>query len=639
MKRIFIIFFLFACLVFRVTPAHAQEEFSVSTVSEYNVSTQGTTFVTHTITLTNLFSSIHAVSYSFILHGTKPQNIRATESGNELPILLSKEEAKTTITVNFPKAVVGKGKLRTFNIQYEDNKAAVRNGQVWEITIPKVEDIDKYESYNLLLVVPKKFGEPAYLSPKTERQEFKPDSGTVTYFYTGDQIAQAGVVAAFGDFQVFKFELSYHLKNYLKTRAFTEIALPPDTAFQRVYYESFSPNPISIKLDEDGNWLGIYQLNPGEQLDVKVEGSVQLFTTGQDFYPKQKINLQNYLVSSEYWQVEDPDIVELARKLKTPEAIYEYVVDNLVYDYSRVREGVERLGAKQALVNPQSAICTEFTDLFVALSRAAGIPAREINGFAYTENPELQPLSLVADVLHAWPEYWDQENQTWRPVDPTWGNTTGGVDYFSKFDLSHITFAIHGISPKEPLPAGSYKLAQNPQKDVTVFFGELPQKRSQELHLEIQLNKRLIPFSALTGKLILENKGSVAIYNVTPKIFATKGKINQAVEEIPFIAPFTKSTLAFSLSDGLLLLDAANLPQLHVIAENSEINYNLPKEILAWELVGIFVILLFSTIVLMSLLVTRKRIVSLLGKIFLKHRNSNDNKPEEPPGKTWRLPF
>jgi len=59
------------------------------------------------------------------------------------------------------------------------------------------------------------------------------------------------------------------------------------------------------------------------------------------------------------------------------------------------------------LDNTTNAVCLEYTDLFVTLARAAGIPSRSIEGFAYTKNSRLRPLSLVDDVLHAWVQYYD----------------------------------------------------------------------------------------------------------------------------------------------------------------------------------------------------------------------------------------
>src|SRR5205085_322452 len=146
-----------------------------------------------------------------------------------------------------------------------------------------------------------------------------------------------------------------------------------------------------------------------------------------------------------YWQTNDPAIKALGQELKTPKDIYEYVVKTLSYDFTRVTDDKPRLGAALALKNPTSAVCREFTDLFIAIARSAGIPAREVDGFAYTENAKQRPLSLVKDILHAWPEYYDTNKKTWVMVDPTWGSTTGGIDYFQVLDLDHFAFAIKGI--------------------------------------------------------------------------------------------------------------------------------------------------------------------------------------------------
>ena len=91
-----------------------------------------------------------------------------------------------------------------------------------------------------------------------------------------------------------------------------------------------------------------------------------------------------YTAAKTYWQTGDDRILTLTRQLKTPRAIYDYVVHALTYDIDRVLQRKERAGALGALKNPSSAVCLEFTDLFIALARAAGIPAREVDGFAYT---------------------------------------------------------------------------------------------------------------------------------------------------------------------------------------------------------------------------------------------------------------
>lgn len=627
MEKLLISILLVTCYLLLSTPAHAQEEFSTSATAEYVISESGRTDVTHTITLTNKFSAIHAVSYSFVIAGVVPLNVKATEEGIELPTQVVTQNNETKILITFPKAVVGKDKSRAFTIEYYDQNSAVRNGQVWEIGIPKVEDLNQYQSYIAKLTVPKSFGEPAYLSPKPKNKTQLEDA--MVYSWEGSQILETGVVAAFGQFQIFNFILSYHLKNPYRTEGQTEIALPPDTAFQRVYYEAINPNPRSINIDEAGNWLATYNLRGGEGIDVEVRGSAQLFSEPQDFYPKKRVEKELYLGSSEFWQVEDPDISRLGQQLKTPYAIYNYITDTLKYDYSRVRPDVVRLGAREALKNPDNAICMEFTDLFIALSRTAGIPAREVNGFAYTDNPELQPLSLVADVLHAWPEFWDQDQQVWIPVDPTWGATTGGVDYFSKFDLSHITFAIHGRSPNDPLPAGSYKLAGNPQKDVIVYFGNLPEKRVPNVSVITNVWPKATPFLAYRGKIKVKNDGPVALYNLPLSVQKFDGDIRFSQDVIPNLPPFSEVQIPFVWKTDWQ--EAS--PSFTILAGETKVSYTIPRELIIWQIIGVFVILIVTGTVLLSPLLLRKR-------ILLNRGRTNDHEKSSHPHKwPWRLPF
>lgn len=613
LKKLFVGLLLVTCYLLLVTSAYAEGEFSTSIVAQYTVNPNGKTLVSHTVTLTNRFSTIHALSYSFILQGSAPTEIHAFENNIQLPLSTETAGDQTKITVTFSQPVVGKGKERSFTIEYQDVRVATKNGQVWEITIPKVEDIDKYDNYELSLLVPNTFGQPAYISPQpmdtTVHGEF------IVHYFSKERLLESGVVAGYGSFQVFEFELAYHLRNPHRTLGETEVALPPDSAFQRVFYTSINPSPRSIRIDEDGNWLALYRLKSNETLDITARGAVQLFATPQEFYPKQTPNLNRYLAPNTYWQTQDPQIAALAQELKTPYEIYNYVVRTLSYDYSRVRENVERLGATGVLANPQNAICMEFTDLFIALARAAGIPAREVNGYAYTENPQIQPLSLVADVLHAWPEYWDQEREVWVPVDPTWGNTTGGVDFFSKLDLAHFAFVIHGEDAEQPYPAGSYKLAENPQKDVVVFFGSLPTQKTQA-NLALSLSKQLIPFRPLRGVLSVGNNGPTALYNLTPQISATTGIILEPPPTIAYLLPFTTQPLSFSWkSEGFF-------PQkgyISAFVENGSARYTIGTEFLVLRIVTLFLILLLVSVGALAPVLLRGRAKKYVERIKSSH--------------------
>lgn len=85
--------------------------------------------------------------------------------------------------------------------------------------------------------------------------------------------------------------------------------------------------------------------------------------------------------------------------------LYAWVVDHIAYTgYSR-----EAKGARSALSSRQGD-CTEFADLFVALARAADIPARRVSGYLAHENSVLRPADY-----HDWAEFF--ENGVWRIAD------------------------------------------------------------------------------------------------------------------------------------------------------------------------------------------------------------------------------
>ncbi len=586
---------------------------------EYRLEESGKTQVTHTITLENVFSNLYATSYALVLDNIKPINPVAYQDNIPISLTSKVEGDRTTLAVTFPNPVVGKGGRRTFNISFEEASLATRTGEVWEISIPRLSSSEAFRTYSVSIVIPNSFGKEAYISPKPLNVETK--DGLSIYTFDKDLIAKTGITAGFGQFQVFSFTLNYHLENPLNKSALTEIALPPDTAFQKVSYQVLNPLPENVSVDEDGNWLASFRLSPRERIDVKGSGYVQIFASHRPFLKPTQEALNSELKESAYWQTNDPEIKSLARRLQTPKAIYDFVSTNLTYDYQRVKPNVERTGAKKALANPKSAICMEYTDLFIALARAAGIPAREVNGYAYTENPTIQPLSLVADVLHSWPEYWDSERQAWIPVDPTWASTTGGIDYFSKLDLRHFTFVNHGRDPQKPYPPGSYKLGTNPQKDVFVSFGQLPAPKETSVKIEARPPSAL-PFVGSSIDILITNPGPGALYNLAPTI-SFDGKV-VSKGSIDVLPPFAKREVSVSIPFSFLAQKYPSTVSILVAGQNLTLP-TYKNQVIIYDLILIF--LIFAIIV--GFVFVRAKKISLKAIILKLRKNEPTNNSEK----------
>ncbi|MCH7641155.1 transglutaminase domain-containing protein [Patescibacteria group bacterium] len=591
-KKLLFLIFLLIIILFP-TKVSAQQDFYVDAEVEYDVQENGKTLVTFDLSLINANADLYAESYKLKLISIDPENVKAFYRDREVDIKEHREGEVVTLSVDFDDVVVGFGSKRVFTIYFEDGSFAEKSGEVWEISIPRVEGNNVFRDYTVTLVVPESFGEEAFVSPAPKETVVK---GQRTYSFTGRKITNTGINAAFGKFQVFSFTLNYHLENPVNKRAYVDIALPPDTAFQKLYYQKIEPVPENVAVDSDGNWLATYRLKPRQRLDVQVLGSVQIFSSPRKLSVATVLPQDYYLGSSEFWHVDDTAIVDLANDLKTPKRIYQYVSTQLTYDYVRVKPNVVRLGAKGALLNPDSAICMEFTDLFIALARAAGIPAREINGYAYTENPEIQPLSLVADVLHAWPEYWDEERQAWIPVDPTWASTTGGVDYFSKLDLRHFTFVIHGESATKPYAPGSYKLGPNPQKDVFVSFGQLPQNRNSDLEIFADL-KNTAPF--LSNKILvsIKNPGPSALYDIHPQALFD-GIVSQE-NFISVLPPYSEYKIEVLIPYSLLGTKTPN--EVKIIANGKEVSVpTFKRRLIVTNLITVTLILITITLIMLE---------------------------------------
>lgn len=525
----FVFLFLFLILnsKFLIPDSLAANEFETSYKVLYEVAASGQTTVTQNITLKNRTANYYADKFELKLGSTKVEDIKASDSTGELETEAKFENNLTTIVVKFNQKVIGIDKSLSWILNYKSSELAAKNGQIWEISIPRLADSAEISSYDASISVPAILGPIAFSAPEPKATSKVGASSLFTFFK--DQLTQSGISMSFGEKQVFSLSLDYFLENKNFTNQNQEIALPPDNNYQRVVLTKIDPPPLNIAVDEDGNYLAKYKLSPKQKVSIKVEGYVEVFSKPfRNLTPRLSIEAKKkYILPQKYWEADNAAIAELAQKFKTPKEIYDYVTSTLSYSNLRLtQQNVERKGAAFALTNPNDSICMEFTDLFIAIARSAGIPSREIEGFAYTQNSRLRPLSLAIDnqdILHSWPEYWDDQIG-WVQVDPTWGRTSGDLDYFNKLDFNHISFIHRGLNSTYPLPAGSYKKPQDlNKKDVTVAFAqELPQIE-QIVSIDLLIPQKIIPLVPVAVKAKLRNTGSSAIIN--EELFLTSLKL------------------------------------------------------------------------------------------------------------------
>ncbi|WP_161931967.1 transglutaminase-like domain-containing protein [Candidatus Chazhemtobacterium aquaticus] len=555
MKKLLLVVLMLGWWLVSAPRLMAASEFETSYSSIYQVGLNGVTQVVLDISLENKISNVYADRFSLSVGFTDIRNVRVKDAVGLIEPEIVVTDNQTIIRFMFVDKVVGKGKVNRFSVSYETQDIAIKNGSIWEVNIPQLEADKEISSQKVTLIVPSVFGEPAFITPKPDTATNNPPAANTSnsYGFEALTLGNRAISAVFGTEQYMRFNLIYHLENNSPVKQGAEIAIPPDTNYQKMVYESIRPEPENVLIDKDGNWLAQYTLLPGQKLDVSTTGVVKI-----SFNPDGSILNQDmwetYLSSSGYWQVDNAQVQALADKLGSAKSVYDYVTDYLSYDYNKVLTGGGRVGALAALNAPETAICTEFTDLFVTLARAAGIPARELEGYAFTSNDKLRPLSLTQDILHAWPEYYDLQTRRWVQIDPTWGDTTGGVDYFNKLDLNHFVFVIHGSDPVNPLPAGAYKTEVTSNKDVKVIASDPVVMPSEDLMFEAVYKRN---WWKGVIELTVKNQGMVAGGGSLVIKSEPEGVVDEVREEV--IPPYGERVMLVNTARGKGLIAPSNL--------------------------------------------------------------------------------
>jgi hypothetical protein len=610
--------FFFAVILFFIFSANnvfADSNFSTDYNVTYAINQDATTHVVINANLTNLTNKYYASSYSVNLGFKDVNNISAFDAGGTIVPKVTSNDNGTTIQLNFNTKETGYNLKQNFTINFDTSEVAQNFNNVWDINIPGIANQADFSSFNVSVIYPATLGNPAYIKPTPTSANIQ--SGNKLTF-TKQDLGSSGISISFGNFQIYNFNLTYHLANKNYFPISTEIAFPPTTNYQDVQIDNISQKPTNVKLDKDGNWLAQYSLAPYKKLNIQVSGKIKTYLNPRS-EELSASNLTDYLKNQTYWEVNDPKITELGKTLKTPYAIYQYVVKTLNYDFNRVQSNSPRLGAVQALNNPNSAVCLEFTDLFVAIARSAGIPAREVEGYGYSSNSHERPLSLVEDVLHAWPEYYDFDKKAWIMIDPTWGNTTGGVDYFNTLDFDHLAFVIKGEASDYPIPAGGYKLLTDKNtKDVNIEIGSSFDQSATMLDSAIEIPDTLIAGLPTDGFIKVTNIGKdfIQTQNVlTTTNYLTPGRKDFTIKNIP---PYGSVSIPISFDRTTFLTNRTDTIKI------TAGNYSFYKNI---KIIPFFVnrLVILGGIIFVSICISLSLIALLLRRVSLLRQRREYN--------------
>ncbi|MHB1347618.1 MAG: transglutaminase-like domain-containing protein [Candidatus Humimicrobiaceae bacterium] len=209
---------------------------------------------------------------------------------------------------------------------------------------------------------------------------------------------------------------------------------------QDVLNSEYSIEPKRI-FDEGTCTYAEFEINSPEQnFEINIMDEMILYQYGLENAIKagnqgvDANDIDSYIKAEDYIEKDDSSIKEIANSFNGEntytlvESIYNYVMDNMEW----VEYVPEDVGAKTALIDKQGD-CTSYSDLFIALLRARGIPARISEGYAIN--------AVDLNMGHNWVEvYFDDIG--WVPFDPTFDDNNGSTSLFSNLDNIYAYFSL-----------------------------------------------------------------------------------------------------------------------------------------------------------------------------------------------------
>jgi transglutaminase-like putative cysteine protease len=151
------------------------------------------------------------------------------------------------------------------------------------------------------------------------------------------------------------------------------------------------------------------------------------------FVPEETPARSELTAATPFWPSNDPQVIALAEKITAGcgddsakvQAILEWLAPGRNLKYAG--ETGSRWGVQQVLKQGYGH-CWDFSDCFISLARAAGVPCRQVGGWLYGSSG------------HVWAEYYQsgpgpgQTEPGWQQVDPTGGGKlTCGIYHIPYF--------------------------------------------------------------------------------------------------------------------------------------------------------------------------------------------------------------
>ena len=212
---------------------------------------------------------------------------------------------------------------------------------------------------------------------------------------------------------------------------------------------------------------------------------------------------------------------------------YMFVIDRIDYSFVK-KNGLNNRQGALATLSGGAAVCMEYSDLFITLLRAQGVPARAAFGYGFGTSD--YDARADRSINHQWAEVYIPKLNTWVNIDTTWGEF--GNDLLGG-DLNHFYSHVASIDPETPSTSSASffgKLSSIPDRDMTIdILSELPKESAIDQDGLLAKHAEAKGFDAFSKNMSIQNE---ILNQVISSAIGTDSKfILNSIKLLIFIAP------------------------------------------------------------------------------------------------------
>lgn len=222
------------------------------------------------------------------------------------------------------------------------------------------------------------------------------------------------------------------------------LALPKNRSTQEILGIEFPREPDGKLTDRWGQEVARFRharLKPGERVTTRMRVKARVYDVMYHLFPERTGSLKDipaeargrFLADDDKYRLKDPVIqAAVVEAVKRPDSPYWIARD--IYDWLHERMVYKRIGGwdiAPTVLQRGSGSCSEYAFVYIAMCRAAGLPARYV-GSVVVRGEE----ASFDFVYHRWVEVF-LPNYGWVPVDPSGGDQDSPRDqamYFGHLD-------------------------------------------------------------------------------------------------------------------------------------------------------------------------------------------------------------